>query len=349
MPHGFIADCGKAMRHFSTLFVIAASLLILLVLFGCAQTSSSDPVDKESQAVLIGNTTNSPGFSLSDVPPYAGKPFIEVRGNEPSFSENDLSRDPFETYSALDSLGRCGPAYALIGPETMPSAKRESIGMVKPSGWRISEYDWIDGRYLFNRCHLIAYSLAGENDNPMNLITGTRSMNVLGMLPYEERVASYVRDTGNHVLYRVTPLYDSDNLVASGVLMEAVSVEDGGEGVSFCVWCYNVEPGVVIDYATGDNRAGDPEKELYSDLADGNVADEQVAAEAEGDAETSSDSTMAPDSEVRTYVLNTNTHRFHYPDCPSVTDMKEKNKQIFEGTREEAIEKGYEPCGACKP
>jgi len=215
--------------------------------------------------------------------------------------------------------------------------------------YQISEYDWIDGRYLFNRCHLIAYSLAGENENPQNLITGTRSMNVLGMLPQEEKVASYVRETGNHVLYRVTPLYDGDNLVASGVLMEAESVEDRGAGVCFCVWCYNVEPGVVIDYATGDNRASDSGKGPSGESAAQGAEEGPCAVEENENAEADSVSTTASASEVRTYVLNTNSHRFHYPNCPSVGDMKEKNKLVFEGTREEILEKGYEPCGICKP
>ena len=337
------------MRHFPKRLALAAVLLVALVLFGGIGTNVSGFAGKSSQTVLTGSERNAAGFSLGDAPAYAGKPFVEVNGNTPYFSEEDLSRGPFETYSALDSLGRCGPAYALIEPDTMPSAKRGSIGMVKPSGWQISEYDWIDGRYLFNRCHLIAYSLAGENENPQNLITGTRSMNVLGMLPQEEKVASYVRETGNHVLYRVTPLYDGDNLVASGVLMEAESVEDRGAGVCFCVWCYNVEPGVVIDYATGDNRASDSGKGPSGESAAQGSEEGSSAVEENKNAEADSTSTAASVSEVRTYVLNTNSHRFHYPNCPSVGDMKEKNKLVFEGTREEILEKGYEPCGICKP
>lgn len=287
---------------------------------------------------------------------------LEINGNIPFFNDEELIQDSFEAYSNLDDLGRCGVATALIGKEIMPTTSRGSIGMVKPSGWQISEYDWIDGKYLFNRCHLIAYSLAGENDNPLNLITGTRSMNTQGMLPYEESVAAYVNGTGNHVLYRVTPVFLGDDLVASGVLMEAQSVEDAGSGVRFCVWCYNVEPGVVIDYATGDSRAGDPTKEVYAEVmateaksgSDGiglpaqSVTGESPNSEETIDGESSRQSPIQSEN-AQTYVLNTNTHRFHYPNCSSVSDMKEKNKQIIEGTREEIINMGYSPCGVCKP
>lgn len=343
----------KSMQCLSTSMAIAVLLFIALAILGCIATNTSDSADSESTHItLVSNEQSSPGFTLDNVPKYMGKAFVEANGNIPYFSDDDLSCDSFETYSALDSLGRCGPAYALIGPETMPSAKRSNIGMVKPSGWQISKYDWIDGQYLFNRCHLIAYSLAGENDNPLNLITGTRSMNVLGMLPHEEQIASYVHETGNHVLYRVSPLYDGDNLVASGVLMEAESVEDRGEGISFCVWCYNVEPGVVVDYATGDNRTGNPEKESYHEPISAIAPDaSDVTNGAVGiEGGTEEDFNAAGlDSEVKTYVLNTHTYRFHYPGCPSAADIKEKNKQVFGGTRKEVLEKGYEPCGACMP
>ena len=233
---------------------------------------SADPADPAASAASAAATTAAGrtydiNVNISDIPTYAGKPSVEINGNHPFFTDDDLDAGPFETYSELDNLGRCGQAYALVGDETMPRTKRRSIGMIKPSGWHLSEYEWVEGRHLFNRCHLIAFSLAGENDNPQNLITGTRTMNALGMLPYEEETVAYIDQTGNHVLYRVTPMFDGDNLVASGVLMEAKSVEDDGDGIQFCVWCYNVEPGVVIDYATGDNRAGDPLTERYADNA----------------------------------------------------------------------------------
>ena len=168
-----------------------------------------------------------------------------------------MTTSSFERYAPLDSLGRCGVAYANIGKDIMPTEERGSIGMVKPSGWHSIRYENVDGKYLYNRCHLIGYQLSAENANTSNLITGTRYLNIQGMLPFENMVADYIRETGNHVLYRVTPIYEGDNLVASGVLMEAYSVEDEGDGICFNVYCYNVQPGIVIDYATGASALAD--------------------------------------------------------------------------------------------
>lgn len=190
-------------------------------------------------------------ISIEDVPEYSGQPYVIINDNEPYFDKDDLTTQAFEKYSSLDSLGRCGVAYANIGEETMPTEKRGNIGMIKPSGWQIKKYDFIDGKYLYNRCHLIGYQLSGENANEKNLITGTRYMNTEGMLPFENEVADYVKDTGNHVLYRVTPVFEEDNLVADGVLMEAMSVEDRGLDIEFNVFVYNVQPHVKIDYQTG--------------------------------------------------------------------------------------------------
>ena len=190
-------------------------------------------------------------ISIEDVPEYSGKPYVIINDNEPYFDKDNLTTQSFEKYSSLDSLGRCGVAYANIGEETMPTEKRGNIGMIKPSGWQIKKYDFIDGKYLYNRCHLIGYQLSGENANEKNLITGTRYMNTEGMLPFENEVADYVKDTGNHVLYRVTPVFEEDNLVADGVLMEAMSVEDRGLDIEFNVFVYNVQPHVKIDYQTG--------------------------------------------------------------------------------------------------
>lgn len=185
---------------------------------------------------------------------YIGEPYIIVNNNVPYFTQEEISENEvFEDYSELDFLGRCGVAYANICEELMPTEKRESISNVKPSGWVNHPYDFVDGGYIYNRCHLIGFQLAGENANELNLITGTRYMNVQGMLPFENMVADYVKETDNHVLYRVTPIYEDDNLVAEGVLMEAYSVEDDGEGVMFNVFCYNVQPGCQIDYTTGEN------------------------------------------------------------------------------------------------
>ena len=192
---------------------------------------------------------------LKDVPAYSGEPYVELNGNEPEFSDKEKQNTKaFEKYSPLDSLGRCGVAYANICKEIQPTEPRGEIGSVRPSGWKTVKYnDLIDGNYLYNRCHLIGYQLAGENANERNLITGTRYLNVQGMLPFESMVDDYVDETGNHVLYQVTPIFEGDNLVASGVQMQAWSVEDKGHGICFNVYCYNVQPGITIDYATGDN------------------------------------------------------------------------------------------------
>lgn len=194
-------------------------------------------------------------ISLEDIPEYTGQAYVAINGNEPFFTQEDYTTTSYETYAPLDGLGRCGPAEACVGRDLMPTEPRGSIGSVKPTGWQVSKYDFVDGKNLYNRCHLIGYQLTAENANKQNLITGTRYLNVTGMLPFENLVADYVRETGNHVLYRVTPIFDGTDLVARGVLMEAWSVEDKGEGVCFNVYCYNVQPGVVIDYATGDNWA----------------------------------------------------------------------------------------------
>lgn len=196
---------------------------------------------------------NQSAVSLDDLPEYSGRPYVTLNHNVPQFDLGELSALEFELYSLQDIFGRCGRAFANISPKTMPTEERGEIGMVRPSGWQTVRYDFIDGAYLYNRCHLIGFQLAGENANERNLITGTRYMNVEGMLPFENKVANYVRETGNHVLYRVTPIYEGNNLVASGVQMEALSVEDGGSGICFHVYVYNVQPGVVIDYATGDS------------------------------------------------------------------------------------------------
>lgn len=214
------------------------------------QTSNNS----DSQEISAENI-NASVFSLDSIPEYSGEPFVTVNDNTPYFSEDDLTVDSFEYYSDLDDLGRCGVAYACIGQDLMPTEKRGDISSVKPTGWVQHKYDFIDGKVLMNRCHLIGFQLAGENANPKNLVTGTRYMNVTGMLPFENMVADYVKETNEHVLYRVTPIFDGDNLVCNGVLMEAESVEDEGKSVLYNVFVYNVQPGVEIDYATGENWA----------------------------------------------------------------------------------------------
>ena len=217
-----------------------------------ASESAEDPSDEsasESSAALSEGT-----FDLSQVPEYSDEAYVEINGNVPYFNADELTTTSYESYSDLDSLGRCGTAEACVGTDLMPTEERGSIGSVRPTGWHTVKYDGIDGNYLYNRCHLIGYQLSGENANEENLITGTRYLNVDGMLPFENEVADYVEDTENHVMYRVTPVFEGDNLVASGVLMEAYSVEDDGAGVSFCVYCYNVQPGIEIDYETGESE-----------------------------------------------------------------------------------------------
>ena len=256
---------------------------------------------------------------------YDGKPYVVINDNNPDFTEADMTTASFESYGELDGLGRCTTAYANIGKDLMPAEKRGSIGEVKPTGWKTAKYDNVDGKYLYNRCHLIGYQLTGENANAKNLITGTRYLNVDGMLPFENMVADYIKETGNHVLYRVTPVFSGDNLVASGVQMEAKSVEDNGDGILFNVYCFNAQPGIAIDYATGNSHQ-----------------DDSVVADA-------SKSTTAAEANVQTYILNTNTKKFHKESCNSAKSMDASNKKIYTGSRQEIIDMGYEACGVCKP
>lgn len=269
-------------------------------------------------------------FSLKDVPKYSGKASVQVNGNKPYFTAKEKKNiKAFESYHKLDKLGRCGIAYANICPELMPTEERGAIGFVKPTGWHTVKYNGIvDGNYLYNRCHLIAYCLAAENANKKNLITGTRYMNNEGMLPYEIKVAQYVEDTGNHVLYRVTPIFEGNNLLASGILMEAYSVEDKGKGISFCVYCYNVQPGITINYKNGDSSIS--------------------TADAEEEKEEEKEDTDS-NSSKQTYVLNTNTKKFHKPSCRSVGQMSAKNKKEVKDTRDNIISDGYDPCKICNP
>ena len=317
---------------------------------GQPQENASDTQESQqvTSATDVPTGEGTSAFSLREIPAYSGTPYTEVNGNQPYFTEEELTTQSFETYSELDSLGRCGVAYANVGQDLMPTEPRGEIGAVKPSGWHLVKYDNVDGKYLYNRCHLIAYMLAAENANPQNLITGTRYLNVQGMLPFETKVCDYVKNTGNHVLYRVTPIFDGDNLLADGVLMEAYSVEDAGEGISFCVFAYNVQPGIGIDYATGDNWA-EGSGTYQSTVA--SVAEETPVPQPETDTavQITPESSAPQESQGITYVLNTNTKKFHYPTCSSVDDMKEKNKQIYTDSREEVINMGYVPCKRCNP
>lgn len=221
-------------------------ILLLGVLFYC-----KDDIYNYTYSLI---NSGSSSFNMEDIADYNGNSYVIVNDNNPYFKEEEYTTDSFEKYSELDSLGRCGVAYANISKELMPTEKRGSIGSIKPSGWRTVKYDHIDGKYLYNRCHLIGYQLTGENANEKNLITCTRSMNTKGMLQFENMVTKYIKDTGNHVLYRVTPVFEGNNLVATGVEMEAYSVEDNGKGIKFNVFVYNIENGIIIDYKTGDSK-----------------------------------------------------------------------------------------------
>lgn len=221
---------------------------------GETQTDDTQMSSEEAASLAEAHIdTALEAFASETIPEYSGNPYVELNGNLPYFTDEELSTTAFELYSELDSLGRCGACYANVCKEIMPTEERGSIGMVKPTGWHTVKYDCITDRYLYNRCHLIGYQLAGENANEKNLITGTRYLNVDGMLPFENEVADYVNDTDNHVLYRVTPVFSGNNLLASGVIIEAKSVEDNGAGVQFNVYCYNVQPEISIDYTDGQS------------------------------------------------------------------------------------------------
>ena len=315
------------------------------------QAAAQVQSDDSKQKVVHAGTASA--FNAADVPAYSGKPYTAVNNNEPYFTSDDLTTEVFENYSELDALGRCGVAYANVCLETMPTEKRGSISEVKPTGWHSVKYDNVDGKSLYNRCHLIGYQLTAENANQQNLITGTRYLNVDGMLPFENMVADYVKETDNHVLYRVTPIFTGDNLVADGVLMEGYSVEDEGDGICFCVYAYNVQPGITIDYATGDSWLSS-EKGNSDSSSGGNSAVSQSAADKSGTQQAavqteSVKETSAPVSTGTEYILNTNTKKFHYPSCSSVKQMKASNKKEYTGSRDDLIAQGYDPCKKCNP
>lgn len=275
---------------------------------------------------------NQPSFSLEDIPEFSGEPYVVLEDNQPAFTQEDLTAGSFEEYTPLDVLGRCGAAFAMVGLDTMPTRDRESISQVKPSGWQTAEYDTdlVDGGYLYNRCHLIGFQLTGENANEENLITGTRYLNVEGMLPFENLVADYVKETGNHVLYRATPVFSGTELVARGVELEALSVEDSGDGVCFHVYCYNNQPGITIDYATGDSWLSGTDSQASGAPESGSSQSGDVPGE-------------------QHYILNTSSKKFHRPDCSGVANMSPSNRQDYTGTRQSLLDQGYSPCGTCNP
>lgn len=232
--------------------IISLIVIVIAIIIGLSQGNTNE-VLQDIKASLLG-ITETKSYDLKDIPEYNGKSYITINNNKPNFENKDKTIKSFEKYSNLDSLNRCGVAYANVSKETMPTEKRGRIGMIKPSGWHTIKYNNVDGKYLYNRCHLIGYQLTGENANEKNLITCTRYMNTVGMLEFENKVADYVKETNNHVLYRVTPIFKENNLLASGAQMEAYSVEDNGKGISFNVYVYNVQEGITIDYKTGDSK-----------------------------------------------------------------------------------------------
>ena len=285
-------------------------------------------------ALIIALTScfSAPIIDLDSIPEYSGTPYVEINGGTPFFEDDEITDVAFEDYSPLDAIGRCGVAFACLGKEIMPTEEREDIGSITPTGWKYKnvsnnrKYDFIENEYIYNRCHLIGFQLAGENANEKNLITGTRYMNVEGMLPFENRVADYIETSGNHVLYRVTPMFEKYDLVARGVLIEAYSVEDSGKGICFCIYVYNVQPGVAIDYFSGRNVKSGEELPSYEDEEE------------------------TPDSTDGTkYILNTNSKKFHYPDRSCSNNISDKNRQEYVGSREELISEGYSSCGTCNP
>ena len=293
---------------------ISKILLILLTsifITGCSLDLKSDkPIE---------NGIIQENVQLTDIPEFNDEPYIVLNENVPMFTEEETaSTEIFEDYSDLDRFGRCGIAYANLHQSIMPTEDRESIGMIKPSGWKTAKYDFVDGKYLYNRCHLIGFQLAGENANEKNLITGTRFLNVEGMLPFENMVADYLKETNNHVLYRVTPIFKDNELVARGVTIEAYSIEDHGEGIQFYVYCYNNQPKVEINYQTGESK--------------------EIASSSENEPN---------DSEKRTFVVNKNSKKFHEEDCANANKISDKNREGIESDVNSLIEQGYEPAQCC--
>lgn len=336
----------KSKKYLWTVLIAVVAAVVCFSVFSkndnsTAAEQTSAQSQSSSQSSQISSTSTDSvepveTISVDSIPEYSGEPFTAVNNNEPTFDKN---KKPiaFETYSKLDSLGRCGTAFACVCRETMPTSKREDIGSVKPTGWMHVDYDFVDGGSLYNRCHLIGFQLTAENANERNLITGTRYMNTEGMLPFENMVADYVKETNNHVLYCVKPIFKGSELVARGVQMQAYSIEDNGEGVCFNVFCYNVQPGVNINYQNGENS-----------LAEGAQSVKSSSNAAQTTTTTSRTTYNAAASDAD-YILNIRSHKFHYPNCSGVQDMSPKNREEFKGSRQELIDQGYKPCGNCNP
>lgn len=327
--------------------LVVLALLFFILISGCGDNNSTSNNESLVNGNIIYNDDSSEAVNkdktgvevnLNNISEYNGSPYISLNANMPYFTDEEkLITEPFENYSNLDSLGRCGVAFANICKEIMPTEERGTIGQVRPSGWHTVKYNGVvDGNYLYNRCHLIGYQLAGENANELNLITGTRYLNMIGMLEFENTVSAYVEETNNHVLYRVTPIFEDDNLVAKGVEMEAWSVEDKGVGICFNVFCYNVQPAIEIDYATGESW-----------LSNKDYQKEDIKTDYSTEENLKSNKNSVTQQEVKEYILNTNTKKFHLPTCSSVNSMFEKNKQTVNGTIDDIKELGYTPCSRC--
>lgn len=303
---------------------------------GSITTEDNTTSSTTSEPSSIGGGTAKP-VDLSNIPAYSGKAYVTINNNKPSFSSAELTTKGYEKYSPLDSLKRCGVAIASCGKEIMPGANEErgSISSIYPSGWNQAKYEGISGGWLWNRCHLIGWQLSAENANRENLITGTRYMNISGMLPFENMVADYIRETGNHVAYRITPIYKGNNLVCSGVQMEAYSIEDNGDGIEFNVYCYNVQPGININYADGSSSSQNGSNNTTSSSKPNTSVEENT------NTNQNTGSTK--------YVLNTNTKKFHYPSCGSAGRIAAKNYAESNESRDSLIAQGYSPCGNCDP
>lgn len=298
--------------------------LLSLIMVLCIMFSVAGCVDVESGNKSWGQNESITEININQLPEFSGKPYVVVNDNMPGFSQEDLTDESFYYLSNLDRLGRCGACYGVFGPETIARGDRGSIGMVKPSGWQTARYDCVEGNYLYNRSHLLMWKMSGILDDERNLITGTRFMNVDGMLPFEEMVVDYIYETDNHVMYRVTPIFVKNELVARGVQMEAMSVEDNGADICFNIYVYNNQPGVVIDYATGKS---------WRDRGQSQDKDKNQQ-----------DSSNVSKS---TYVLNVNSKKYHTEDCNGVKSMNKENRKTYRGSAADLEKQGYEPCGNC--
>ncbi len=307
---------------------LRALLCIIALLLALSITMTScDLIDYVLDAIEGNSDLNIPSVSLDSIPEFDGSnAYVIINDNVPFFTDEEKVTESYETYGELDSLGRCTVTVACVGRDIMPTEDRGDIGSVKPTGWQSVKYDCVDGSYLYNRCHLIGFQLTGENANKKNLITGTRYLNIEGMLTFEDMVADYVKETGNHVMYRATPIFEGDNLVASGVLMEGWSVEDDGDGICFCIYAYNAQPYVEIDYATGDSwLSGEEPPENNGGTSGGNSSGGEGA-------------------QGSTYCVNTSTDKYHLPSCTYATG---NNVQTREATAEELEAEGYVACKVC--